>query len=202
MRIGECFEFGWETFKRETSALVFLTFVLLAAELVLQGLAALLLRGFAPLVGMPLWGLFAGAFMSVARKTARGSTPTLEDALWPFKQRQGDFLLVGLASSIGVLACGVGLLLTAFLCLFAPLCVVEGGDFKQALSRSNSLMLANPRDAILFFVFLGALNFAGALVFGLGILATAPISALAIVKAYEQESAAALVAPPVLPGVA
>jgi uncharacterized membrane protein len=195
MRIGECFEFGWETFKREASALVFLSFVLIAAELALQGLAVLLLHHFAPLAGMLLSGLFAGAFMSVARKAARGATPTLEDALWPFKERQGDFLLVGLASSSGAVACGVGVLVTSFLCLFAPLCVVEGGDFKQALSRSYNLMLANPRDTIVFYLLLGALNFAGALALGVGVLATAPISALAIVKAYEQASAAALASP-------
>jgi uncharacterized membrane protein len=201
MRVGECFEFGWETFKREPGPLVFLSFVLVVAQLVLEGLGSLLLHHFAPLAGMLLSGLFAGAFMSVARKTARGATPTLEDALWPFKERQGDFLLVGLASSIGVVACCVGVLLTSFLFLFAPLCVVEGGDFKQALSRSYSLMLANPRDAIVLYVCLVALNFAGALVLGVGILATAPISALAVVKAYEQASAAALESPPELPGV-
>jgi NhaP-type Na+/H+ or K+/H+ antiporter len=50
-------------------------------------------------------------------------------------------------------------------------------------------MLVNPRDAIAFYLLLGALNFAGALLLGVGVLATAPISALAIVKAYEQVSA-------------
>jgi uncharacterized membrane protein len=91
-------------------------------------------------------------------------------------------------------------LVTSFLCLFAPLCVIEGGDFKQALSRSYNLMLVNPRDAIAFYLLLGALNFAGALLLGVGVLATAPISALAILKAYEQVSAAALANPAELAG--
>jgi uncharacterized membrane protein len=199
MRIGECFGFGWETFKRETSALVFLSFVLVVADVALQGLAGVLLHRLAGAAGMLLSGLFSGAFMAVARKAARGTTPTLEDALSPFKERQGDFLLVGLVASVGLIACGVGVLVSQFFCLFAPLCVVEGGDFKQALLRSKELVLANTSDMLVLFVLIGLLNLAGLLALGVGVFATLPISALAVVKAYEQASAAATASPPVLP---
>src|SRR4051812_44187733 len=97
MRTGECFEFGWETFKRHASTLVFLTVVLILAQLLLHLVLAMALRHFAGLAVMLLSGLISGGYMAVARIAARGDTPTLQDAFSPFTERQGDFLLVGLA---------------------------------------------------------------------------------------------------------
>jgi uncharacterized membrane protein len=185
MRIGECLQFGWETFKRHVSAFVVIGLVLFLANAAVQFAAALVLRRYGGALGMLVSGLFWGGLMIAARKAARGEEPSLADAFEPFKQRPGDYIIVGFAIEIGVVACGVGALVTSFLFLFAPLCVAEGGDWKQSLTRSKDLILANMSEAIVFYLVLAALNIAGALALGVGLLVTIPVSALAIVKAYE-----------------
>jgi hypothetical protein len=194
MRIGECLQFGWETWKRYASAFVFIGLVLFLANAVAQAAAGAALRHFGVAVGMLIGGLFWGGLMVVARKAARGEEPSIADAFLPFRQRPGDYILVGFAVNAGVLLCGVGALVTSFLFLFAPLCVAEGADWKQALARSKELMLANVNDAIVFYLVLVAVNVAGALACGVGLLVTMPVTALALVKA--QQLAATLTALP------
>jgi uncharacterized membrane protein len=147
------------------------------------------------MIGLLITGLFWGGLMVAARKAARGEVPTLGDAFSPFNERPGDYILVGLAVVLGLLACGVGLFVTSFLFLFAPLCVVEGGDWQQSLTRSKDLVLANMGESVAFYLVLIALNLAGALAFGVGLLVTLPVTALAIVKAYELASAPAVLPP-------
>jgi uncharacterized membrane protein len=198
MRTGECFEFGWETFKRHAGALVFTSLMLVLAHVLLNGLCGALFRGFGALVPLLASGLFLGGHMMIARKAALGETPTLRDAFWPFTERQGDFILVGLADAAGLIACCVGVLATALLFMFAPLAVIEGGDYRQSLVRSKDLILRDLGQSITFFVIVIAVNLLGLLAFGIGLLISLPVTSLAIVKAYEQAAAAAA-APPVLP---
>jgi uncharacterized membrane protein len=185
MRIGECLQFGWDTFKRHVSAFVVIGLVLFLANAAAHFAAAMVLRRFGGVIGMLVSGLFWGGMMLAARKAARGEEPSLADAFEPFKQRPGDYIIVGFAVDIGVLACGVGALVTSFLFLFAPLCVAEGGDWKQSLTRSKDLMLANVSESIVFYLVLVAVNIAGALALGVGLLVSVPVTALAIVRAYE-----------------
>jgi hypothetical protein len=197
MRIGECLEFGWETFKRNAGAFVLTTFVLMVASMALNVALSSVLKGAGGIASGLVGGLFSGGFMAVARKGARGEVPTLNDAFWPWTTRQGDFLIVGLLTSLGVLACGVGLLVTTFLFLFSQLLVVEGADWKGALTRSKDLVLANTGEAIVFYLVLMAVNVAGAIALGVGLLVSIPVSTLAIVKAYELASSPAILPPTV-----
>jgi uncharacterized membrane protein len=197
MRIGECLEFGWETFKRHAGAFVLVTLALLVVQALLNAVFSTALKGaLGSAATLMISGLFSGGFMAAAREGARGHAPTLSDAFRPFTHRQGDFLIVGLAINVGLLACGVGIFVTSFLFLFAPLCVVEGADFKSALVRSKDLVTASVGEAIVFVLVLAAVNMAGALALGVGLLITIPISSLAVVKAYELASTPAVLPPP------
>src|SRR5262245_2465788 len=118
IRIGECLRYGWDTFKAQLAGWLLVTVAIIGGSVVVQWLLSLTKSALASAVSVLIGGLFAGAFASAARASARGREPTLNDALVPFKARQGDYLIVGLASSSGVLLCGVGLLVTAFLFLF------------------------------------------------------------------------------------
>ena len=188
MPIGDCLQFGWEAFKRHTAALVFSTFVLCAANLLVNAVSGFVLRRFAFVGGMVVTGLFWGGMAACARKAAHDQEPTLSDAFQVLTIRPGDYLLVGLAIDIGVLACGVGAVVTAFLFLFAPLCVVEGADWKQALARSKDIVLANVGESIVFYLVLIVVNIAGFMALGIGLLVTLPVTTLAIVRAYELAS--------------
>ena len=104
MRIGECLSFGWEVFKRHTGALVAAAFCLLVAQAVVHALLVLALRSQVAAAGALLVsGLTAGGMMNAARIAARGQSPSIQDAFAPYRARQGDYLLVGLASGSGSL---------------------------------------------------------------------------------------------------
>lgn len=187
MQVGESLEGAWQTFKQYTGSLVAATFALIVAQLVVQGILARTLQS-PPLsfvLNLLLSGLVMGGLMNVARIAARGQAPTVADAFAPFTARQGDYLLVGLACGSGTLLCGIGVLVTGYLFLFAPLLVVDGHDFKTALRQSKDIMSANLGEVLGLFLLLVALNVLGAITF-IGWLVALPITSLMVVHAYER----------------
>jgi hypothetical protein len=192
MQSASCVEYGWEIFKRQTSGLVAAAFCLVVLQAASQPVFRFLLRSpIASLSGLFLTGLVSGGLMLVARRAMRGQEPTLSDAFEPFRARQGDYLLVGFALAAGVIACGIGVLVTSFLFMFAPLLVADGADFKVALTRSKDLVLANLGDTLALFALLAAINMLGAITV-IGWLVSVPVSAIAVVKAFEQLSQPAI----------
>jgi hypothetical protein len=189
--VGSCLEYAWNTFKTHTSGHVILTLVLFAASVVAQAAISFASRPLGSAAGMLLSGFFWGCLARAARTSSRGQAPTLDDAFTPLKERQGDYLVVGLAISAGVLACGIGLLVTWFLFMYAPVLVVDGRDFKQALIESKDLALKYPSDTALILLLAFALGLAGLLACGVGLLVTTPLTQLLVVRAYDVLSAQA-----------
>lgn len=186
MHIAECLEFAWSTFKRHTGGFVAVTFcVMLAQSLAHAVLLSTLRWPVATCASMLLSGLFYGGLMHAARVALTGVAPTLTDAFLPFRARQGDYLLVGLAIGSGVLLCWIGVIATSCVFLFAPLLVESGADYKAALLRSKDVVVANLGNVVAFFAVLALLNLLGAITV-IGWLVSVPVTALAIVKAYEQ----------------
>ena len=192
MRVGESLDGAWQTFKRHTGALVAATFALIVTQVVLQ---AILSRAVHPpmslVLNLLLSGLVMGGLMNVARIAARGQEPTIADAFAPFTARQGDYLIVGLAVGSGSLLCFIGVFVTSFLFLFAPLLVVDGNDFRAALRQSKDLTIANLGDLLGMFIILMGLNVLGVITF-IGWLAALPITSLMLVHAYDQVRARSL----------
>jgi uncharacterized membrane protein len=87
--------------------------------------------------------------------------------------------------------CFIGVIVTGYLFLFAPLLVVDGKDFKAALRESKDLTIANLGDLLGLFIVLMGLNVLGAITF-IGWLAALPITSLMLVHAYEQVRARSL----------
>lgn len=186
MQVGESLEGAWQTFKQHTGALVAATFALVVVQMVVQGILARTLNPpMAFILNLLLSGLMMGGLMNVARIAARGQEPSVADAFAPFTARQGDYLLVGLAVGSGTILCGIGLLVTGFLFLFAPLLVVDGEDFKTALRRSKDLMVANLGEILGLYLVLIALNVLGGITL-IGWLVALPITSIMLVRAYEQ----------------
>jgi len=192
--LGECLDYAWNTFKKSAAAWVLVSFVLLLVY-VLGQLVASRLRGAGLAVGLLLAPIYWICTMSAARAGARGAPPTLTDAFRPFTERQGDYLMVALALTAGVILCGVGLLATWFLFCFAPILVLDGRDFKQAVLESKDLVLKYPGDVALLLIVAAAINFAGSLACGIGVIVTTPITSLMLLKGFEELSARAALAP-------
>ena len=188
MRIAAYLEYAWDIFKQHTAALVAAAFCLELFQLFSQRLLVRVLSWQLALVSsLLLSGLVAGGLMLAAQKAMQGKSPTLSEAFAPFRERQGDYLLVGLGLGAGVIACGVGIVVTSLLFLFAPLLVTQGADFKGALTRSKDLVLDNLGDCIALYVTLAVVNALGMITI-VGGLVTLPLSAIAVAKAYEELS--------------
>jgi len=202
--VGECLEFGWEEFKARAADYVLALFVLILPFAVLQGVI-----GYSQLDGLEVVRILIPAMiwtcsMSLAHRVASGAKPDLDDAFRPFTERQGDYLIVCAAMSAGFIAFGVGVLVTWFLCLFAPLLVLEGRDFKAALVTSKDLVLQHRGALARLSAVIFLLNIIGALPFGLGLLVSLPVTTLAVVKAQRLLASQLAVseptdAPPVMP---
>lgn len=192
MQVGESLKSAWGTFNERASALCAATAALVVIEVVAN---AILARTSSWVLSFTLSallsGLLAGGQMNVARIAASGRDPSWSDAFAPFKARQGDYLLVGLAIGLGSLVCGIGFLVTAFFFMFAPVRVVEGDDFKQALRESKNLVVDNLNDCIALFFTVFALNFLGFITV-IGWMATLPITSIMVVRAYDRLRARAL----------
>lgn len=186
IRIGECFEFGWRTFKAQIASQVLVTFVLLVGMGMAQGALALASPTISFAGSALLSGLFMGGLANCALVAASGREPTLDDAFAPFKARQGDYLIVGLAVCAGAILCGIGYIITSFLFLFAPLLSVLGRDFKAALIQSKDLVLTHAADVAILYLVVAALSVAGFIACGVGLFVTTPISMLMIVRAHQQ----------------
>src|SRR3954467_10684640 len=158
--LGGRVEVGWNEFKRVPAAYVLTTFVLLVLLAGAQ-FTTMYLKGIGVVLGLILGPLYWICTLAVARKGASGAEPTLNDAFQPFTERQGDYLIVALATAAGAILCGIGIVITAFLFMFAPLIVLEGRDFKAALIESKDLVLKHPGEVAMLLIVLVALNLVG-----------------------------------------
>ena len=133
-----------------------------------------------------LFGHFAGGMAILAAKGFSGQEPEIGDVFKSF-EKFVDYLLVGIVMMLGALACGVGVLVTFTLFMFAPAIIAETGcDWKAACSQSKDLVTANLGDVIMLMLAGFGLNMVGALVCGVGVLITGPLFVLAISRSYEQ----------------
>ena len=140
--------------------------------------------------------------MAVAQKSLNEQTPGLADAFAPCMARQGDYLLVGLATAAGVFLCGVGVVVTSVIFAFSPLLVVQGAGYQQALGRSKDLVMAHLGDVVVLWLVLLVVNLAGALACGVGLFVSLPVSMLALARAHALLSAEPASIPASLPPAA
>jgi uncharacterized membrane protein len=183
--VGECLKYGWNEFKLRPAAYVLTTFVVLVLTTGAQ-FTTMYLKGIGFLLSLVIGPFYWFCTLAVANKGVSGAEPTLNDAFRPFTERQGDFIIVALAMSAGVLLCGIGVVITTFLFAFSPLYVLHGRDFKAAILESKDLVLKHPSELVLLILAIVGVNLLGALACGVGTLATTPITTLAFVKAYEE----------------
>lgn len=90
---------------------------------------------------------------------------------------------------LGILLFLVGMVAAVFISvayLFAiPLIVGKRMEFWPAMETSRKLLSKKWLNIFLFLIVLGLINLAGALLCGLGLLITAPLTACAVAAAYE-----------------
>ena len=154
--------------------------------------------------------LMAGYLFIVFRKLSdKGYVPAVGDLGKGFEVFLQAFLasiVGGLIASLGVIACVVGVFVTAAMVMFAiPLVMDRKMDFWPAIQMSMDKVKENYVGWGLFVLSIWALQLLGAIACGVGMLVTGPIGIVAIALAYrdnfgiqmvEAAGAAAPMAPP------
>lgn len=174
--IGEALEAAIAAFKRDYAAIVIAT------------LCAMLL-GLVPLVGN---GLVMAGMFQVGLKALRGHTPEPADGFVGL-QAIGDHIVMGLLQLVGLLACCVGVYVSQ--AVFFPgtgLILEKGMDWRRAKDVCVERIAPNWASWTLFTFVVGLVGASGALLCGIGVIATAPLTGLALAYAYERSVAPGL----------
>lgn len=139
-------------------------------------------------VGVIVWVLFADAMVVAALSEVDGVRPTLTD----FKRVEylGQFvvtsILLVLAMTIATMLLVIPGLIIAILLQWSALFVVDHGQTPVTAIRSSiNAVRTNIAGALTLLAALVVINFFGALLCGLGLLVTGPISVIASAWAYR-----------------
>ena len=174
--IGEALEVAWTVFKKDYAAIILAT------------LCAMLL-GLVPLVG---GGLVMAGMMRVSLKALRGQRPEPADGFIGL-QAPDDHIVMGLLQILGMLACCVGVYVSQGVFFSGSALVLEKGmDWKQAKDVCIARIWPNWVAWTLYTLVVGLVGASGAIVCGIGVIATAPLTGLALAYAYEKSVAPAL----------
>jgi len=174
MDIGACIKDSWEAIKRYP------------VPILLGSIIMLMINGFAQSL---LTAHAIGGISIMAFKAFGGEEPEIGDVFKPF-ERFVDYLLVTLCIAAGALACGIGVLVTGVLFMFAPMIVAaEGADWKTAIIKSKDMVLANLGEVILLMLAAIGINMCGVLLCFVGVFITAPLTYLMTARAYQQLAA-------------
>lgn len=204
--IGDAFSWGWNKFKDNAGAFIggmviyglILLIVTIIMSVVLGASAAsgdggLMALGFGGLILFSLvvgaLALAAGAlFAKVALKVAAGQKLTLAD-FFDFSNL-GQAIIVSLLIAVanGLLAwTGIAGIIISFFTIFALYFALDKNmGAIDAIKASATLAMNNFVPTLLLLVFVMLLGFVGALLLGVGLLITTPVSLLAIAWVYKR----------------
>lgn len=184
MDIGAYIGHGWNTFKANPGPFIVVTVAVMLANTALSILGSFLPFMLGSLVSFGVSGLTLGALAQMGLKGSRGQAVELGD-IAVVLERPVDFVVVGLATSIGVLGCFVGVVVTQALFMFAAFLVLGGVGYQDALSASLNASKARFMDVLLLVIVMFVLNMLGVLTCGLGLLVTIPVGFIALAKAFD-----------------
>jgi hypothetical protein len=182
MQIGALLDRAFNQFKQTPAPFL----IGMIVVIVVNGVLGVLSRH-ASLIGAANWvvtTLLSAGLVVMAVKAVRGQPFDVPDIFAGFS-RPVPYLVISLAVTAGVLACGIGVLVTSFLFMFAQVYAAQGADFKEALLRSKDIVLANTGDCVMLALVLFALIIGGALACGIGLFVTGPVAMLLLVNALD-----------------
>lgn len=199
--VSEAFSYGWQGFSRNIGPLAIIALLVIAAQVVVQILRTLfdnwLLDTGASLLGTFISLLIALGLIRAALIIIDGRRPTVEDVL--DTDGIGVYivasLLVAVLVTLGLVLCILPGLIVAFLFQFYGYAIVDrrvdattsapNSDPIGALRASFAITSANALPLILLGLLIMAANFVGALLCGVGLLVTIPMTAIAQAYAWR-----------------
>lgn len=189
--IKESFRFGWNTFKRDPWVLVGATAVIGVVSMIINTLDDSMDSGILiGVVGALLtWWLFLG-FTRMVLMAHDGGKPRFDMV---FKESWNVLWRYALAMIVSIVIVVIGLVLlivpgiiAQIMLSLAIFLILEKHMMPiEALKESRRMTKGKRWDLLLFYIVCGALNLAGALLFGIGLLLTLPVTMLAFAHVYR-----------------
>jgi uncharacterized membrane protein len=171
---GRWISMGWRVVKADLGNFILMTVIALALTFVGHFVVA------GPLA--------CGLFIAVRRRMQESRTE-ITDVFAGFRLFIDAFLICIISSVfllIGVMLFFFPVFIVAALYLFAYQFLVDRRlSFWDALEASRKMVLSDLTGYLIFVIALTLLNFAGVLLFGVGILVTIPVTVAAIAAAYD-----------------
>ncbi|MDB9528434.1 hypothetical protein PN498_20755 [Oscillatoria sp. CS-180] len=196
-KMGQYFSRGWDIFK--ANALPFIGFTLLIGIIV--AVVSLILpyplgsgnpeagQIGGNIVGNILSTLLGPGFYIVALQIARNRPTSFSDFFGGFKRALPILLLAiisGVLITLGfILVIIPGIYLAVSYMISLPLLLDKNLDFWPALETSRKVVGKKWFSFFGFALLLGLLNLGGLILVGLGLLITVPLTACAVIAAYE-----------------
>ena len=187
MDLGAHFKRAWDLLTEHSVPLVLGTVVAIALSLAAQAVFQVIPGGgfFGMVIGTALSTLLMMGLTTMALEAVDGKAPAFEALFVPFKERVLDYLLCGLAIASGALLCGVGVLVTSLLFLLAPLQVVDGRGFQEALRSSFERVKGDFGSHVLVWGAVLGLNIVGSVIV-VGVVVSVPLSLLVLASVYRE----------------
>ncbi|MDD9942693.1 MAG: hypothetical protein OXU20_16750 [Myxococcales bacterium] len=170
---------GFRLFSRQPVPFVLATLIYGMAASALSGAFRYAVGNLGAFFSFVLAGPCLGGLALMVREAQEDRPVDLNTAFAPW-QRTGDYIVVGLAITAGVLVLFVGVLVTYTLFMFAPILLAEGHGYAGALASSRRLVLRHWRftlplaAAVLIGSALGS-----AIEFSLGLVVVVPVAVAA-----------------------
>jgi uncharacterized membrane protein len=188
--IGQLFSEGWRLLQDNLALLLggflIMALVIAAANSASMGLASLVLSG-----------PFALGLFTLALKLLRGEEADFNVLLSGFKRFLPAFLanlLITVFSVIGTLLCIIPGLFVGLIYMLTYLYMHDKElDFWPAMEASRKTVMDNLGKWIVLWLVLLALNFAGALACGVGLILTVPLTIAILAVAYDKTEGGAVV---------
>ena len=185
VNVGDYFKAGWELFKKYPAGFVGFFIIIIVISLALN-----LVPVIGVLVGFALISPLNAGFFVVGAKLLKNQTPEFVDFFGGFKLFL-PLALLGVVSSIFI---SIGLILLIIpgiylivSYLFAIMFVVDRGlDFWPAMETSRRAVQPVWFKVFILFLLLFLLNLGGALLLGLGLLVSVPLSHCILTVAYAE----------------
>lgn len=187
VKIGEYISQGWELFKKNIGGYIGFTIVLVVLSLIF----AQINRSASPLgsvISLVVTGPLTAGWYIVAFKQLRSRPPEFGDFFKGFNNFLPFFLvylITGILISLGlVLLILPGIYLAVAYIFAMPFAVAQRMDFWSAMEASRKLITKNWFSFFGFVLVLFLINVVGALLLGVGLLVTIPLSVCATAAAY------------------
>ena len=193
LSVGDAIGYGWKRFSSNPVPWLLVIVAFAVVSIIIQwissqagtGLFTVLLFN---LVSTVVGAIFGAAFVRGALHELDGNRPGIE-AYFQFPNVVNIVLasvLVSVITGIGFILLIIPGIIAAFLLMFTQMFVIDRNEAPvAALNSSFRATSANVGPLVLLFIALIGLNIVGAILLGIGLLVTVPVSVIALTYAYR-----------------